>query len=174
MIIDMKFAVSPIIVVSLLVFLLAPWIPSPLIKVVVGNPISVFVLLAVSVMVVRSNLIDGVAVFLACGALFLENRKRILSRIENKASGDDGSGKRVSTHATVESLSVPADDLVEGEVHPEHDTPSEDESAFSPLGDTGSNKFRSVDDTINEKVPPETLSGSAGDMADKFVKGGLA
>ena len=170
----MKFAVSPIIVVSLLVFLLASWIPSPVLKVVVGNPISVFVLLAVSLMTVRYNLIDGIAVFLACGALFLENRKRTLSRIENKTSGDDGSGKRVSTHATVDSLSVPADDLIDGEVHPEHDTPSEDESAFSPLGETGSNKFRSVDETINEKVPPEAFSGSAGDMADRFVKGGLA
>jgi hypothetical protein len=169
----MKFAVSPIIVVCLAVFLLAPWIPKPVLKILVGNPIGVFVLLAVSVIAVKYNPIDGIAVFLACGVLFLENRKRTLSRIEN-ASGDDGSGKRVSTHATVESLSTPADDLIEGEVHPEHDTPSEDESSFNPKGDSGSNKFEPFDDTINEKVPPETLSGSAGDMADKFVRGGLA
>jgi hypothetical protein len=169
----MKFAVSPIIILSLAVFLLAPWTPAPVLKVVVGNPIGVFVLLAASVITVKYNVIDGIAVFLACGVLFLENRKRTLSRIENK-SGDDGSGKRVSTQATVESLSTPADDLIEGEVHPEHDTPSEDESSFNPKGDNGSNKFEPVDDTINEKVPPETFSGSAGSMADRFVRGGLA
>lgn len=169
----MKLAVSPIIIVSLLVFVLASWVPAPVLKVLVGNPIGVFVLLAISVVTVRYNVIDGTAVFLACGALFLENRKRTLSRIEN-TTGDNGSGTRVSTQATVESLSVPAEDLVEGEVHPEHDTPSEDESSFNPKGDNGSNKFEPVDDTINEKVPPETLSGSAGSMADRFVRGGLA
>jgi hypothetical protein len=170
----MKFAVSPIIIGCLVVFLLAPWTPSVVLKVLVGNPIGVFALLAVSIVAVRYNVIDGLAVFLACGVLFLENRKRTLSRIEKSSSGDDGSGTRISTHATVESLSTPADDLIDGEVHPEHDRPSEDESSFNPKGDTGSNKFDPVDETINEKTPPETLSGSAGDMAEKFVRGGLA
>ena len=170
----MKFAVSPIIIGCLLVFLLAPWTPSVLLKVLVGNPIGVFALLAVSLVTVRYNVIDGLAVFLACGVLFLEYRKRTLSRIENASTGDDGSGMRVSTHASVDSLSTPADDLVDGEVHPEHDRPSEDESSFNPKGDTGSNKFDPVDETINEKMPPETSSGSAIEMADKFVRGGLA
>lgn len=106
--------------------------------------------------------------------LFLENRKNILSRIENLGTGDDGSGKRTSTHATVDSQSVPADDLIDGEVHPEHDTPSEDESSYNPKGDDGTNKFVPVSETINEKVPPQTLSGSAGSMADKYIRSGLA
>jgi hypothetical protein len=169
----MKFRISPIIVGSLAVFLLAPWIPDIVVKVLVGNPIGVFVLLALSIVTVLYNAIDGIAVFLACGVLFLENRKRILSRIEKSvATGDDGSGIRKSTHGSTDM--VPADDLIDGEVHPEHDKPSEDESAFSPKDSDGTNKFDPVDETINEKVPPETLSGSAGDMADKFVRDGTA
>jgi hypothetical protein len=169
----MKFAVSPIIIGCLLVFLLAPWVPAPVLKLVVGNPIGVFVLLAASSVTVKYNLIDGIAVFLACGVLFLENRKRTLSQINSVATGDDGSGKRVSTHATVESLTTPADDLIDGEVHPEHDTPYENESSFNPKDSSGSNKFDPVDDTINEKVPPQTLSGSAESMANKYVRDGL-
>jgi|UniRef100_A0A6C0JX53 hypothetical protein len=170
----MKFKISPILIGSLAVFLVTPWVPNGVLKVLVGNPIGVFALLALTLVVLRHDLIDGLAFFLAAGVLFLENRKRILSRIEKVASGDDGSGKRKSTHASVESLSTPADDLIDGEVHPEHDRPSEDESSFHPKDDAGSNKFNPVDETINEKVPPETLSGSAGDMADKFVKDGTA
>lgn len=170
----MKFALTPIIIACLVVFLVAPWVPQPLLKVLVGNAFGVAVLLALSLVAVKYNLIDGLAVFLACGILFLENRKRTLSRIEREATGDDGSGKRVSTHATVESLSTPADDLVDGEVHPEHDSPSEDETPFNPKGDSGSNKFDPVDETINEKVPPETQSGSAGDRAEAFVRDRLA
>lgn len=169
----MKFAVSPIIIGCLVVFLLAPWVPSPVLKLIVGNPIGVFVLLAISVVTVKYNVIDGIAVFLACGVLFLENRKRTLSQINSVATGDDGSGKRVSTQATVESLSTPADDLIDGEVHPEHDTPYENESSFNPKNHSGSNKFDPVDETINEKVPPETLSGSAEQMANKYVREGL-
>ena len=170
----MKFAVSPIIIGCLLVFLLAPWVPSELLAVVVGNFVGVFVLLAASVVTMKYNPLDGIAVFLACGVLFLENRKRKLSQIESVGTGDDSSGKRVSTHATVESLTTPADDLIDGEVHPEHDTPYENESSFNPKNDSGSNKFDPVDETINEKVPPETLSGSADSMANKYVRDGLA
>jgi hypothetical protein len=168
----MKFSVSPIILGSLAVFLATPWIPTPVIKFLVGNPIGVFALLALSIVIVMYNIIDGLAFFLASGVLFLENRKRILSHIEKGASGDDGSGKRKSTHSSVDYL--PADDLVDGEVHPEHDKPSEDESSFNPKDDSGSNKFDPVDETINEKVPPETLSGSADSMAEKYVRDGLA
>ena len=168
----MKFGISPIIIGALVVFLVAPWIPNGVIKVVIGNPIGVFVILAVCLVVVSYNVIDGIAVFLACGVLFLENRKRTLSRVEKGSSGDNGSGLRKSTHASVESLSVPADDLIDGEVHPEHDTPSEDESSFNPKDGSGSNKFDPVDETINEKIPPETISGSAGDMADKYIRDG--
>lgn len=169
----MKFALSPILLGSLAVFLATPWFPKPLLKILVGNPVSVAVLLVISIYVVRINPLDGLAVFLACGALFLENRKRTLSLIEKGASGDNGSGIRVSTQATVDQLSVPADDLIDGEVHPEHDTPSENESSYNPKGDSGSNKFEAVDDTINEKVPLETQTGSANDMAGRFIKGGL-
>ena len=169
----MKFALSPILLGSFAIFLATPWFPKPVLNILVGNPISVAVLLAISVYVVSINPLDGLAVFLACGALFLENRKRTLSRIERGASGDDGSGIRVSTPATVEQLSVPADDLIDGEVHPEHDTPSEDESSYNPKGDSGSNKFEAFDDSINEKVPLETQTGSANDMAGRFIKGGL-
>ena len=168
----MKFGISPIIIGALLVFLIAPWIPNGVIKVLAGNPIGVFILLALCLVVVSYNVIDGIAVFLACGVLFLENRKRTLSRVEKGASGDNA--LRKSTYASVESLSVPADDLIDGEVHPVHDTPSEDESSFNPKDGSGSNKFDPVDDTINEKIPPETISGSAENMANKFIRDGSA
>jgi len=167
----MKFSVSPIIIGSLAVFLVTPWLPTPIIKPIVGNPIGVFVLLALSIGIVMYNVLDGLAFFLAAGVLFLENRKRILSRIKKEASLNDNNSKNKSTPSSVDY--PPADDLVEGEVHPEHDTPSEDESSFNPKDDSGSNKFNPVDETINKKIPPEGLSGSADDMAEKYVRDGV-
>ena len=120
-------------------------------------------------------MIDGLAVFLACGGLFLQNRKRILLRIEQKfgSTGDDGSGKRVSTPSSVAMLDTPANDLVEGEVHPDHDTPSGEESSFEPKEQSQTDEFNPVDQTINEKTVLETANGSANTMADRFVRNGF-
>lgn len=171
----MKFPLSPILLVSLAIFLLAPYAPNALLKATVGNPVGVFVLLATTLYVVRTSMFDGLAVFLASGALFLQNRKRILMRIERVAtsSGDDGSGKRVSTPSSVGNASAPAEDLVEGEVHPEHDTPSGDESSYQPKAESETNEFNPVDETINEKTALETSNGSANDMASRFVRNGF-
>lgn len=168
--------VSPIVLVSLAVFLLAPYMPDALLKATVGNPVGVFVLLAGTLYTVRTSMLNGLAVFLASGALFLQNRKRILVRIERvaNASGDDGSGKRVSTASSVAAASRPADDLIEGEVHPDHDTPSGEESSFQPKPESETNEFSAVDRTIDEKAPLETASGSANDMANRYVRNGFA
>lgn len=171
----MKFPLSPIVIVSLLVFLLTPYVPNVFIKTTVGNPVGVFVLLAATLYFLRYSVVDGLAVFLACGALFLQNRKRILIQVERiaNASGDDSSGKRVSTPSSVANASTPAEDLVEGEVHPDHDTPSGEETTFQPKAESETNDFKAVDQTINEKVPLETANGSANDMASRFVKNGF-
>lgn len=172
----MKFALSPILIGSLVVFILAPYIPNVVLKATVGNPVGVFVLLAATLYTLRLNMINGLAVFLASGALFLQNRKRILIRAERIAnsSGDDGSGKRVSTPSSIGLASKPAEDLIEGEVHPDHDTPSGDENSYEPKAESETNEFNPVDETINEKTALETANGSANDMAGRFVRNGFS
>lgn len=166
----MAFTLSPILIVSLIVFLGAPWVPNSLIKAVVGNPVGVFVILVACLMALRCSLLDGLAAFLAAGALFLQNRKRILRQVEQGASGDAQNGVRVSTPATVKSLDVPADDLIDGEVHPPHDEPSGEGHAYEPT-DSGKNEFKAVDRTINEKEVLETQHGNTDQKVESFLKG---
>ena len=78
-----------------------------------------------------------------------------------------------SNQAPVSALSVPAEDLIEGEVHPEHETPSSEEHSFEPTAEGQSNSFHKIGLSIDEKhVLPSEDTSSAAEMADRFVKEG--
>ena len=119
----------PVFVLCVALFLGAPYIPNMVLKATVDTTLGVFMLLAGVLLTLCLDPILALAVFLAAGALFLENRKRIVSRINQpKLKPVEMTGEP----ASVASLSVPAADLVEGEVHPEHEEPSVDEHTFEP------------------------------------------
>jgi len=168
----MKKNIMGFIALCLLIFVSAPSIPTPLVNILVGNYVTVFILLAVNLYLLRVDAALSIAFFLAGGALFLENRKRTLARIE---TSELNSPSLQTRHADVASLSVPAENLVEGEVHPEHEIPSTEDHPFEPSSEGQSNSFQKVGHSIDEK---HVISGeethSASEMAERFIKSGYA
>ena len=166
----MKKNIIPFIVLCLVVFLGAPWIPTTLINVVAGNYVAVFAILGLNLYLLRIDVVLSLTFFLTVGALFLEYRKRRLADIEDvvvKIGIDHATG------APVAALSTPAEDLIDGEVHPEHETPSSEEYSYEPGEDHQSDSFHKVGHSINEKhVLESENTDSAAEMADRFVKSG--
>ena len=166
----MKKNIMGYLVLCLVVFVATPWIPTFVVNLLVGNYVSVFAILAVNIYLLRVDAVLSLIFFLAAGSLFLENRKRTLAKIEKGALATSISG---SNQAPVSALSVPAEDLIEGEVHPEHETPSSEEHSFEPTAEGQSNSFHKIGLSIDEKhVLPSEDTSSAAEMADRFVKEG--
>jgi hypothetical protein len=147
------------IITCLVVFLAAPYLPSDVLYMLVGNYIGVFAVLATNLYLLQVNLTLALAFFFACGGLFLENRKRTLTKIEGKLQQASIKGINLSP---VSNLSVPAEDLVEGEVHPEHDEPTGDQKAYEPSSNDQTNRFEQVDESINEKHVLDTDESRSG------------
>ena len=166
----MKKNIMGFIALCLLVFVSVPWIPTPAVNFLVGNYVTVFILLAANLYLLRVDAALSIAFFLAAGSLFLENRKRTLAKIEAKQTNTKTSE---SKQADVASLSVPAENLIDGEIHPDHETPSTEDHPFEPSSEGQSNSFHRVGHSIDEK---HVISGeethSASEMAERFVKSG--
>ena len=143
----------------LLVFLAAPYLPCAALSLLVGNYAGVFVLLAVNLYLIQVNLTLALAFFFACGGLFLEQRKRKMARISTTSSSKSIDGTSL---APVSNLSVNADDLVDGEVHPEHDEPAGERRSYEPNGDDQTNRFDRVDESVNEKHVLDTEESTSG------------
>ena len=147
-----------------LVFIATPYTPDFLLKLVVGNVIGIFVLLALTLVAVRQNPIVGMAVFLAAAALFLEQRRRTVSSIQTKYGSDKA----------VDNLIVPARNIIPNEVHPEHLTPEVDSHEFEPLEKSEDNEFSRVGDSINEKHALTSGSMTTEKLVEMFESKGLA
>jgi len=154
----------------LAVFLGAPYIPNTLLYATVNSYVGVAVLLGASLVAVRYDLLVGLAVFLAAGALFLENRKRLVVRSETAGPQTPGSPAAVAT------LSVPAEPVMEDEVHPAFEKPTEEEHAFEPSQQEGfQNEFSPVGTSIDSKKPLMTVSSNSSQRsAEFFEKQGLS
>jgi len=144
----------------LAVFLAAPYIPAPLLNLVVGNYVGVFVLLAANLYLLQINLTVALAFFFACGGLFLQSRKQTLAKVESalqKQESIDG-----TSMAPVSNLSVKAEDLIEGEVHPEHDEPAGERHGYEQAENSQSNRFERVGESVNQKNVLDTEESTSG------------
>jgi hypothetical protein len=159
-----KLPLLPTLGVCLAVFLVAPYVPNTALKLTVGNMVGTFVALGLALLILRQDMVLGLAAFLAVTALFLENRRRVISRIQSaQSSNEEGSVKMES-----------APPLVPGEVHPDFDTPSSEDHPFEPETESGSNKFEPVDESLNEKGPLPTVRNDTDELGSFFQQKGLA
>jgi hypothetical protein len=157
----------PVFGVSLALFLFSSYIPNWLLKVTVGSFVGVFVLLAAVLYTLSIDAVLSLAVFLAAGSLFLENRKRILNKL-NMVNKDVMSGE--TKLAPVSEIDKGAPDIVEDESHPAHETPEKVEDAFQPKEDSGSDEFKPAGESIDEKVPPsETMPANSSEAAAQHL-----
>jgi len=159
------------IAACLVVFIGTPWIPTSIVNFLVANYVSVFIILAANLYLLRVDAVLSLTFFLAAGSLFLEYRKRMLASIE---TGTDSAIDQLKAGAPVSVLSKPAEDLIDGEVHPEHETPSSEEYSFEPTDENQTNDFSKPGFSIDEKhVIPTEETHSASEMANKFIRDGL-
>ncbi len=151
---------------SLAVFLAAPYVPDSLLNATVNSYVGVAVLLLLVLYTVRQDMVVALAVFLAVGALFLENRKRLVAG----SNSTQKEGTPVSEPAPVAALSVPAPPVQEDEVHPDFEMPERESHDFEPQEDTGSQDFRAVGPSINQKDPLDTMPANSSDAVAEFME----
>ena len=155
------------LLVCLAVFLVAPAVPNAVLRAAVNSYVGVAALLLATLVALRTDMVLGLAVFLAAGALFLENRKRLVA-------GDAVALAPLvaSQPAPVAALDVPAEPVVETEVHPPHEEPTVREHPFEP--ESHSNVFERVGESINEKQPlPTVPANSSGAVASLLERAGV-
>ena len=64
--------------------------------------------------------------------------------------------------APVSNLSVKAEDLVEGEIHPDHDEPIGDRKTYEPGGEVQTDRFERVGESIDQKHVLDTEESTSG------------
>ena len=129
------------------VFLVSPYVPTALLKLVVGSYIGSALVLLLNLYLVQVEPVIALAVMLASASLFLEHRKRVIRLVKDIIA--DGNG----TPAQVKSLSKPAPSIKRGEYHPPHEEPVIDEHDFVPSDEVGSNSAES----LAQKAPIDTV-----------------
>ena len=157
---------------SFAVFLIAPFLPTPVLGLLAGNQLMVGVLLIAALLVLRRNIVLGLAFFLAVAALLLENRRRMVTKVQVAMQG----GALKGEGAPVEELSRPAADLVKGEVHPVHEKPTFEDHGFEPEGEKEHGAGGPLDDSVmhDGKRPLETAVPHPDEMSEFFQEEGFA
>ena len=159
-----------VLVATLLVFVSSRYIPNSILKLTVDSYPGVILLLAAVIIAARYDLILALAVLLAAGSLFLENRKRVLMSLRSEKINDS---EKIFDGAPVSAITKGSDDLIEGEVHPEHEEPDVDSYKFEPSKDA-TDEFNPVGESINEKVPLETASSNSNrGLAEHLTREGV-
>lgn len=171
---------------SLLIFVFSSKFPMGLLNMLVGNKIGATFVILGTLLVLRTNIVLGLAVFLAAGALFLEHRRRIVIRVQEAMRGAESPG------APVEVLSVPAPDLIRGEKHPDAADHSYEDYSYEPSSSKGGsvegshggedNEAAAAADaprigfgeSVNDKAPLGTVPPRSDEVGDFFQQRGLA
>jgi hypothetical protein len=156
-----------IFLVAAAIFIFSSYIPDGLIRLVSGNMIGAAALLGAILYTMRTDKVLAIAVFLAAAALFLESRRRTVARVAVAMATE----KPVFR---VEQLSMPAPDLVPGEVHPSRSTPEYEDHNYEPSEESGSNKFEPVGESLDEKQPLETVPPHPDEVSSFLQQKGLA
>ena len=153
-------------------FLISPYLPYSVLHATVGTRLGAFLLLALVLYVLFLDQTLGLATFLAVAALFLEQRRRTVERVRTVAVADPSSGS--NNKFQVEQLTVPAPNIIPGEVHPPRKVADIDDYSFEPSEETGNNKFEQIDESYDDKQPLETVPPQPNEVSEFIQQKGLA
>lgn len=157
-----------VLLATCLLFVLAPYIPSWILNVTVGTQVGSLLLLVLVLMVLQVDIVLGLAVFLAAAALFLENRRRIVTKVMAQISTE-------KQPFDVKDLSTPAPNLVPGEIHPDHKGSEAEDYSFEPTEESGKNGVESLGaESQDEKQPLETVPSQPSIVSEMMQQKGLA
>jgi hypothetical protein len=110
----------------------------------------------------------GLACFLAVAALFLEQRRR---KVETVKKAQD---PNIQPTFSVDQLSVPAPNIVPGEVHPPRKDAEVEDYSFEPSDETGTDKYDGVSESFDEKKPLNTVPPQPNEVSQMLQAKGLA
>ena len=123
-------------------------------------------MLVLVLIVLQSDIVVGLATFLAVAALFLEHRRRTVTKVT-------ASMLQVKAPFKVEDL-ADAPHLVPGEKHPRHKEADVDDYSFEPTEESGKNDFDRVDESQDDKQPLETVPPVPSEVSEALQNKGLA
>lgn len=129
---------------SILLFVLAPYLPTSLYFMLFNNIVGPFVLLAAVLVSVGYSKTGSIAFILAIGSLFVEHRKRTMTIVKAVAETKE-------QPADFEKQLVSAPPVVPTEIHPPFEAPEESVVGYRPLQDQ-ENDFEAVGNSINAKT----------------------
>jgi hypothetical protein len=126
-----------LLIVALVIFIAAPYLPSSIYNMTFTNMVVPTILLVGLLVSMRYSLLGAIALFLAVAALFIENRRRTFEEVKAP---------------TYEQQLAPAAPIVPGEIHPAADLPSPSGPSvqYAPSEDS-TNEFQRVGTSINMK-----------------------
>jgi hypothetical protein len=162
---------SPTLAVLLgacVLFVFSTYIPSWLLHLVAGTTVGALLMLILVLIVLQADIVLGLATFLAVAALFLENRRRTVSKVTMMM----GSTKQLFD---VKELDTPAPNLIPGEVHPERKDSEVEDYGFEPTEESGKNDVESLGaESQDEKQPLETVPPQPSLVSNMMQQKGLA
>lgn len=126
-----------LLIVALVIFIAAPYLSTAVYNMLFSNMIVPTLFIVALLVVMKKSLFGSVALFLAVGALFVENRRRTFQEVKAP---------------TYEQQMAPAEPIVPGEIHPPADLPASTGPVlkYAPSEDS-TNEFRRVGPSINKK-----------------------
>jgi energy-converting hydrogenase Eha subunit E len=166
----MRVSVSPTLIALLsacFVFIIAPYSPGWLLKLLVGTSIGCIVTFVAVLLVLQYDVVIGLATFMAVAALFLEHRRRTVIKVTSMLKPNDST-------AEIKELDVPSPNVVPGEVHPPRREAEVEESGFEPTEESGKNDFERVDESQDNKQPLDTVPPQPSEVSKFLQDKGLA
>jgi len=149
-------------------FVVSAYIPSWILDLVVGTNVGALLMLVLVLAVLQTDIVLGLATFLAVAALFLENRRRTVKKVTAKLGNK-------TEPLEIKELSVPAPDLVPGEIHPDHKGSEAEDYGFEPTEESGKNDVESLGaESQDEKQPLETVPPQPSIVGELMQQKGFA
>lgn len=146
-----------LIAFAIVLFLVAPSLPSSLFKSIFINYIGAALLLLALLISTSYSRVGSVFLLLAIVGVYVEYRRRVLKDV---------------AEVTYEKQMEPAPPIVPTEIHPQFEYPSEDLVGYKPSGNA-TDEFEPVGPSINQKVALAT--SRLPEQAEKFlIDSGLA
>jgi len=143
--------------------LLLPYYPTELLQ-LLDTFLGAFVLLLSALLVLPYGVIPGVAVLLAVALTFVErNRRKIQTTIV----------KKTPSLNILDTQLMPAPPMSPEEVHPDFESPQEEEEVFMPTEDS-TDRFTRVDESMDEKPLNATVPSNNNAVARILVNSSLA
>ena len=163
--------VSPtlgILLAACVFFVISPYIPSWILNITVGTQVGALLMLVLVLVVLQTDIVLGLAVFLAVAALFLENRRRKVEKVVRTMTAE-------KQPFDVKDLSTPAPDLVPGEIHPDRKVSETEDYGFEPTEESGKNGVEDLGaESQDEKQPLETVPPQPSIVSEMMQQKGLA